>query len=77
MLEKKKIASLRARIVKDKNSFSCMGGMLLSIEFQTMTDDELSTLWDALRDSKNPIQYDSLDNERLRRMKAVLATVEF
>ena len=67
MFTKKEISNLRARINKDNKSISCMGAMMLTMEFQGYTVEKLKDLQATLLDSKKPLVCDHITKELLRR----------
>lgn len=60
-MDSKTVSKLRTRIKKAKASFGAMGSMMLIMELQGKSQEELKTLRDALLDSKSPLQWDELD----------------
>ena len=62
-MDKKRIASLRARINKAQSTFNVMGDMLLQYEINAMTMQEKETLRRGLLNSRKPLSYAYLDKE--------------
>lgn len=60
MLDKKQLANFRTRIKKDQKSFGAMGAMMLAIEFQGMSKEQLTQLNEYLVNSKVPVNYEPL-----------------
>ena len=69
MLEKKRLQSLRRRILKDQRTLSCMGAVGLSFEFGTLSLEDLKQLKEFIESHRNPTSYKSL-NETIERKEA-------
>ena len=60
-MDKKRIASIRARINKAQSTLNVMGDMLLQYEINAMTVQEKETLRRGLLNSRKPLSYAYLD----------------
>ena len=60
-MDKKTISKLRTRIKKAKASFGAKGSMMLIMELQGKSQQELIILRDALKNSRSPLEWDQLD----------------
>ena len=60
-MDKKTVQSYRRRINKTQGSLGCMGEMLLIMDLESMSINELRQLQAALLDSRKPLSYPKLD----------------